>query len=221
MQLLNCVIGEPEAVGVERVFYNNNPIQLNVKDYLVEHSLIHLSSCNYNGVDPCGEGMIYSTWPNFVDSSGQIGLVPWPFFPGLNKGSSLVADTFNLTKDFDGIDRVFCDTVDIGAYEIHANCFSSTNEVPFAFKLPNIKILQNPVQFGEAIRAEIFTVTNSSLNIQLYDATGRLQWSSSKTMRAGLPEIIEIPIVSYCSGMYFLVVSDEQGHQKTEKVIIQ
>ena len=220
MQILNSVIWEPEADGVARVFYNNDPSNLTVYDYFVDHSIINLSTCNFNGIDPCHEGMIYGVWPDFIDSSGQLGLIPWPNNPGVNKGSNAVVDTFNLLKDFEGTNRVNCDTVDIGAYEIQSSCNSSINEI-IATQFPiDIRVLKNPVLRDESINFDILSVESQNITFKLHDINGRLFWYNNSRINAYLPQRFTINFENNNPGLFLLSVTDQKGKSYVQKILV-
>ncbi|MBL7809297.1 MAG: T9SS type A sorting domain-containing protein [Saprospiraceae bacterium] len=220
MQILNSVLWEPQTEGVHRLFYNNDPVNFTVNDYLIEHSLIHLATCNYNGVDPCGEGMIYETWPNFINPEFGNTLEVWSCSPAQNRGSNLVADTFGLIQDYWGIERILGDTIDMGAYEIQDPCFSGTG-VLISESLPiGIRLLQNPVIQGNTIEAELFAIKQEKLLVQLVETQGKLVWKSTVKSEASMPVVLSIPISNLGSGIYFLQVMDQNGRSKTEKVVV-
>ena len=220
MQILNSVIWEPQTEGVHRLFYNNDPVNFTVNDYLVEHSVVNLADCSYNGFDPCGEGMIYETWPDFIDPEFGNTLDIWRCSPAQNQGSNIVVDTFGLTEDYWGYPRIIGDTVDIGAYEIQTLCISATETLPF-FSLPvGIRILQNPIPKGEPIKIELFAAVHESLQIQLIEANGRVVWEGSTLIPGSTPSVFSIPSTSLNSGLYFLKVMDQGGRSKTEKVVV-
>lgn len=220
MQILNSVIWEPQTEGVHRLFYNNNPVNFTVNDYLVEHSLIHLPDCSYNGFDPCGEGMIYDTWPDFVDAESGNTLEMWWCSPAQNTGSNLVADTFGLAKDFWGNSRIFEDTVDMGAYEIQTYCTSGTGTAALVTLPVGVRLLGNPVLKSEQIKVELFAVLKESLRVQLTEAQGGMVWQGSVHCAASQPTVLSIPSDRLRSGIYYLQVMDKQGRSKTEKVVV-
>ncbi len=219
IQILNSVLWEPQTEGVYRLFYNNNPVDFSLNDYLVEYSMVHLSDCLYNGIDPCGEGMIYGQWPDFIDSSGQLGLRTWDF-AGRNKGSNLVRDTLGIETDFLGLPRVYCDTVDMGAYELQGFCASSTFEPRFASLPVGVHILKNPVLIGEMIEIELFAAAPENLQIQLISATGLVLSEGLINVLGAIPSVIIFPTKGLVSGLYFLRVMDGHGRAKTEKLIL-
>ncbi len=220
MQILNSVIWEPQTVGVHRLFYNNNPVNFTVNDYLVEHSLVHLPDCSYNGVDPCGEGMIYGVWPDFIDPDFGITLHIWNCSAAQNRGSNLVVDTFGLTKDYWGNSRIIDDTVDMGAYEIQGPCISAT-ETPVFISLPvGIRLLQNPIQKDDPIEVELFAAVSENLHIQMVEASGRVVWKGSVNIQASTPSVFSIASNNLGPGLYYLQVMDEYGRSKTDKVVV-
>lgn len=220
MQILNSVIWEPEADVIGHVFYNNDPTNLTVNDYLIEHSIIHLPDCLFNGVDPCRDGMIYGQWPNFIDSTGQIGLIPWADNPGINKGNNVVADTFSILKDFEGFDRVFCDSVDIGAYEVQANCSSVTDNITL-HQLPMIiRLMQNPVVLNTPIIVEVFPAISMIVGIQLQDITGNVFLQYETRLSANIPTELSIPTKNCHAGLYFLSIMTNDGRSYTLKVVV-
>jgi hypothetical protein len=221
MQILNSVIWEPEADVIGHVFYNNDPTNLTVNDYLIEYSIIHLPNCLFNGVDPCQDGMIYSQWPNFIDSTGQIGLVPWGDNPGINKGSNIIADTFGIDKDFEGFDRIFCDSVDIGAYEIQSNCSSGidNNEL---YRLPMIiRLIQNPVVLNAPINVEVFTPVPEVVSVRIQDVTGSVFSQYETQISANIPTALSIPTQNYHAGLYFLSIVTKDGRINVQKVVVE
>jgi hypothetical protein len=181
--------------------------------------MVHLSDCLYNGVDPCGEGMIYGQWPNFIDSSGQLGLITFDF-AGKNRGSNIVADTFGIETDYLGLPRIYCDTIDIGAYEIQGLCQSSTYEQSFAVLPVGIHILQNPISKGIPIDVELYAAIPENLKIQLLGPTGYTFYERSVKISGAVPSVLQIPSNDLIPGLYYLRVMDNYGRTKTEKVII-
>ena len=220
MQILNSVIWEPQTEGVHRIFYNNDPTNFTVKDYLIEHSLIHLPDCIYNGIDPCGEGMIYAQWPDFINPDFGNTLDLAKCSPAQNRGSNLVADTFGLTKDYWGNSRIIGDTVDMGAYEIQTLCTSGT-ETPAFLTLPvGIRLLHNPVHKNDPIEVELFAAVPENLHIQLVQVNGRVLWENNVNISAVVPNVISIPSSSLSKGLYYLQVMDDKGRSKVEKVVV-
>ena len=219
MEILNSVIWEPQTEGVHRLFYNNDPSNFTVNDYLVEHSMINLSDCNYNSEDPCGEGMIYGQWPNFIDSTGQLGLRTWDF-AGRNRGSNLVVDTLGIEHDYLGVSRVYCDTVDMGAYEMQGLCISATNDLHFSALPLGVHLIQNPIQKGMPIEVELFGAISLNLQVILVEANGRVVWKESVSIPEALPSVFSIPSDKLNPGLFYLQIMDEHGKSKTEKLVV-
>lgn len=220
MQILNSVIWEPQTAGVHRLFYNNDPVNHTVNDYLIEHSLIHLPDCNYNGVDPCGEGMIYDVWPDFIDPEFGNTLDLWRCSPAQNRGSNLVVDTFGLDTDYWGFPRIVGDTVDMGAYEIQTLCISGTENLPYTMLPVGIRLLQNPINKSDPIEVELFAAVRENLQLQLVDANGIAVWKGSTIIPASSPSVFAIATHNFSPGLYYLQVMDAHGRSKTEKVVI-
>lgn len=219
MQILNSVLWEPQTEGIHRLFYNNDPNNFTLNDYLVEHSMVHLSNCNYNGEDPCGAGMIYGQWPNFIDSSGQLGLKTWDF-SGRNRGSNMVVDTFGMEQDYLGLSRIYCDTVDMGAYEMQELCISDANEPHFVSLPIGLHIVQNPIQVGLPIEVELFAAMPENLHILLVDANGSVVWEGSAEIAASLPSRLFVPSTGLIPSLFYLQIIDQYGRSKIEKVVV-
>jgi len=220
LQILNSVLWEPQTEGVQRLFYNNDPVNFTLNDYLVEHSMVHMSSCEYNGFDPCQAGMIYAQWPNFMDSSGQNGLRTWNF-PGRNRGSNAVSDSLQIAFDYYGVPRVYCDTVDMGAYEMQNFCVSAVTE-PGSRALLSVEvhILKNPIQTGQTLGVELFAAVSEKLEMRLVSTTGNIVWEGTINITSFVPGLYNLPTQNLSSGLYYLQVSDTKGRTKTEKIVI-
>jgi hypothetical protein len=223
MQILNSVLWEPQTAGIHRLFYNNDPTNFTLNDYLVEHSMVHLSDCSYNnGFNPCQEGMIYGQWPNFIDSVGSWpGLQPWGNYPGRNRGSNAVADSLNIQYDFLGLPRVYCDTVDMGAFEIQGLCISSDFEPEKQLvKALEMRLLTNPLQTGRNIEIELFSAYPETLYLELMSAAGCVLWRGSISLAAFMPALIDIPAQTLPTGLYFVQASGVAGRHTTKKLVI-
>ncbi|MBL7805181.1 MAG: hypothetical protein JNL02_15685 [Saprospiraceae bacterium] len=221
MQILNSIVWEPQVEGPYRLFYNNDPFNFNVNDYTVEHCMINLGSCSYNGVDPCGEGMIYAQWPNFIDTVGTT-LEPLFCFPGQNKGSSTVTDTFDLTQDYQGYPRIVGDTVDIGAYEVQTNCGSSVvEEIPETHQTMWLQV-QNPVSSNSSAEAELIVTRAGVYTIELIRLDGIEINRANISLYALTPATFSLSGRQPLSpGVYFLVVRDEAGEHLIQKILVQ
>jgi hypothetical protein len=220
MQILNSVIWEPQTEGVHRLFYNNDPLNFNVNDYLVEHSLVHLDDCTYDGVSPCGDGMVYAQWPDFVDTTGFT-LELYKCSPAHNTGSTLAADTFGLELDYYGLPRVAADTVDMGAYESQGPCTSGVGDIASSAQFIFINLLQNPVSVDEDIRAEVIAAHSGNYLFQLIRSDGGEVKAASKFISALTPAILTFSRQELSPGIYFLTATNEKGQTQVKKVVIQ
>lgn len=219
MQILNCVIWEPEVLGVHTLFFNNDPNNYTVNDYLVEHSMVQVSDCTYKGVNPCQEGMIYGQWPQFIDSTG-IFFEVWQNSPAYNSGSNLVADTFGLTKDYDKNPRIANGRVDMGAYEILGPVMASDEPAGDARRL-SIHLLQNPAPTGMGIQAEIFSVIPGEYAFLLARADGKILLEGSRFIPALTPVAVGFNSTQLTPGFYFILVRDRLGHTANAKVVVK
>jgi len=220
MQVLNSVLWEPQLPGPERLFYNNTPSNFNVNNYLVEHSIVSVSDCKYNGVNPCGAGMLYAQMPGFADTTGA-SLALLNCSPARNRGSNLVADTFQLSLDYEGNPRIVADTVDMGAYEIQGACLTAVGDLPFSSPAMHVEVLQNPVAAGADIRAEVFALRSGSYTFQLFGSDGRLVRSDVEYIPALSPFIVAISAKILAAGVYLLSVTDDRGRVQTSKVVVE
>ncbi|MDX1913160.1 MAG: choice-of-anchor Q domain-containing protein, partial [Saprospiraceae bacterium] len=219
MQILNSIIWEPQTEGIHRVFYNNDPANFSVNDYSIEHSLIYLPDCEYNGVDPCGMGMIYESWPDFIDPEFGNTLDIWLCSPAQNKGSNIVADTFGLAKDYWGNTRIIGDTVDMGAYEIQGSCISGVEEPLFSLPAFDMRVLQNPVQRKQPIDIELIAATPQTIKLVLSGSEGRVLWQGERNISPNYPARISIPS-SESSGIYFVKAVDKNGRTVTKSLVV-
>ena len=219
MEILNSIIWEPQTEGPHTLFYNNDPMNFNVQDYLVEHSLIHLSDCTYKGKNPCKDGMRYALWPNFVDSSG-ISFEVFNCSPGQNGGSNLVVDTFNLTQDYRGKARIATDTVDMGAYEIQGACKSSGIAENIGLSQPfYVTVLGNPTPIEKGISVEVFALRSGDYSVELVRSDGQVVVRNLKSLPAFLPTLLRIED-DIMPGLYFLKIGDDQGRYQTLKILV-
>ncbi|MCC6459864.1 MAG: right-handed parallel beta-helix repeat-containing protein [Saprospiraceae bacterium] len=209
MQVLNSAVWEPQVEGPQRLFYNNNPSDFSVRDYLVEHSSVQLDTCAYNGYDPCGAGMVYSAWPDFVDTAGQqLDLLQCS--PLQNRGSNAVADSFGLALDFLGRPRIAGDTVDIGAFEIQSSCTSALPSGPGAGLAPQLRVFPNPQARGSQALAELLVFASGGYQLQVRDFSGRLLWQDQMDVPAWAPVQVRLPALQQ-PGVYSLSLSSAAG----------
>ncbi|MEZ4927838.1 MAG: choice-of-anchor Q domain-containing protein [Saprospiraceae bacterium] len=222
IELLNCVIWELDANKLEETLAFGGSTNDSTNRYKLEHSLINLPTCEYNGYDPCGEGMIYAQYPDFVDPVLLSNLELLPGSVAQNKGSNQVIDTFGLTKDYLGNPRICGETVDMGAYEIQANCFSSSVYESQLLRLPvGLRILSNPVNSGSDIQAEVFAALPLTLSFTLFNVHGDRLFHTQQFISAGVPQRVSIPGNDLVAGIYLLQIVDENGRAKVEKIVVQ
>ena len=209
MQVLNSAIWEPQVEGPQRLFYNNNPSEFSIRDYRVEHSSVSLDTCAYSGYDPCGAGMVYSAWPDFVDTAALNLELP-KCSPLQNRGSNAVADSFGLALDFLGRPRIMGDTVDIGAFEIQASCTSALPVRPGAGLAPQLRVFPNPSASGSQALAELLVFASGRYQLQVRDFTGRLLWEDQIDLPAWTPVQLRLPVLQQ-PGVYSLSLSSAAG----------
>ncbi|HOZ62539.1 MAG TPA: choice-of-anchor Q domain-containing protein [Smithellaceae bacterium] len=223
MQILNSIIWEEDATDPQYLFYNNDFdfTSNNVSEYLVEHSLIHVSSCEYEGVDPCGAGMVYNESPSYLSTepaAPDLSLAPGS--PAINKGSNLVADTFDLQYDFAGHPRIQQNIVDIGAFESDSTSGAYETffqEIPFLINLtPNVQ------SQGRSIRLHLFNPgPDQNFLVSLMSASGSEKYRMRlENVPNQTPFSYSIPTENLTPGIYLLSVQDSKGGRKTQKFII-
>ena len=104
-----------EFTPIYRMFYNNSP-NYTIHDYTIHHCLINAPDCIVNGVDGCGEGVLYELDPLFINAgNGDLHLSACSSL--INAGDNVPIDTIGLLTDLDGNARILDGTVDMGAYE--------------------------------------------------------------------------------------------------------
>lgn len=119
IEVSNCIVWEEDAFhdGIGGLFYNANLPPLSLFDYEISHTLVNVADCmNTQGAAACGEGMIFGTYPVFLDSTnGDFRLSACS--PALNMGNNDGLDELGLFTDLLGEARVKDATVDLGAFE--------------------------------------------------------------------------------------------------------
>ncbi|MFQ5446395.1 MAG: T9SS type A sorting domain-containing protein [Saprospiraceae bacterium] len=116
MDITNCII--QEYAPIHHLFYNNDPDNISINDYHIRHSLVNVPNCSVNGVDACGEGVLFHLDPMFFDTLTNLRLVNCS--PAINAGENLAIDTLGVLADIQGNERVLENIVDMGAYEVHS-----------------------------------------------------------------------------------------------------
>ncbi|MFK8008255.1 MAG: choice-of-anchor Q domain-containing protein [Saprospiraceae bacterium] len=91
----------------------------NAEGYNIHHSLLKSPDCFINGIDYCGDGMLYNLYPEFRDTmNNDFSLRSCS--PAINQGENISIDTLGIFFDIEGNPRILDDAVDLGAYETQA-----------------------------------------------------------------------------------------------------
>jgi predicted outer membrane repeat protein len=103
---------------LEELFNDNNPDSI-LQGFNIHHSLLKSPDCLINGIDYCGDGMLYNLYPEFRDSmNNDFSLRSCS--PAINQGENISIDTLGIFFDIEGNPRILDDAVDLGAYETQA-----------------------------------------------------------------------------------------------------
>jgi hypothetical protein len=82
----------------------------------IKNTLLKNDNCFFNGLDYCGDGMLYNLYPEFRDTmNNDFSLRSCS--PAINQGDNLSIDTLDIFFDIEGNPRILDDAVDLGAYE--------------------------------------------------------------------------------------------------------
>ncbi len=85
----------------------------------IHHSLLKSPDCLINGIDYCGDGMLYNLYPEFRDTmNNDFSLRSCS--PAINQGENIAIDSLGIFFDIEGNPRILDDAVDLGAYETQA-----------------------------------------------------------------------------------------------------
>jgi hypothetical protein len=95
-------------------FFNSNLTGFNI-----HHSLLKSPDCLINGIDYCGDNMLYNLYPEFRDTMNN-DLSLRSCSPAINQGENISIDTLGIFFDLEGNPRILDDAVDLGAYETQA-----------------------------------------------------------------------------------------------------
>ncbi len=125
-----------EELFIEESIVNNIP-DSNFLDFSIHHSLLKTSNCLINGIDVCGDNMLYNIYPEFRDTmNNDFSLRSCS--PAINQGDDLTIDTLGIIFDHEGNPRIIDNAVDLGAYETqdfevlvpqvqHVKCFDGAD----------------------------------------------------------------------------------------------
>ncbi len=203
MDIYNCVIVDTTAL--KRIFYNNsfNPFTMN--DYRVNHCLLSKPDCIFEGQSICGDQMLYDIDPAFEDNSFS----PKPCSPLVNAGNNFWPDTFNITTDLLGVNRILFDTVDIGAYEVTQACISDASFQPKTEGSQLYTMLKNPVAEHEPLIFIADQAVYNEVSVQVFDFMGRLL--QHKSYPKGANQVLSMSS-DLLSGAYLAVIAN--GNKK-------
>ncbi len=140
--------------------------------------------------------------------------------PVINKGSNVVVDTFGILYDYLGNPRIRQDTVDIGAYETDTS--SGISEPFFEKESFLLQVTPNLIAIGQPIRLRLLNLGNEkNFVIRLMGIDGRERYRQTlESVASQVPVLYTIPTIDLPAGMYWLSVGDNNGRQKTEKVVL-
>ena len=175
----NCVVWETET-DIVKMFYNNDPDNLNMFGYRVNHSLLSLEDSTglAGSLEAFGDGLIFDQYPLFADTAaGDYRLQPCS--PAVNVGNNAASQSAGLQYDLDGAQRIRYGAVDMGAYEQQDSCIMiATTE---AESHNNLYLWPNPSADG-ILYWEIPETDGSEGTIRLFDLNGR------EVYAAGIPD---------------------------------
>ena len=115
--IANSIFWEDQSV--EEMFDDGNSDDGILEGFNIHHSLFKSSDCMIDGVDVCGDGMLYNMYPEFRDTvNGDYSLRSCS--PALNQGDNESIDTLGIFLDIEGTPRYLDQVVDLGAYETQA-----------------------------------------------------------------------------------------------------
>jgi hypothetical protein len=204
--ITNCVFWEPKSTA-QQMFTNNDFMNVNMRDYYIDHSLVNLNSFNIpGGAEAFGAQVIFAKYPMFADTANaDFRLLSCS--PAVNKGDNLAVDTIGLLTDLDGNLRIYRDTVDMGAYEVQDSCKTVSNSEPKV--LVEMLLSPNPVQSGGELQVQVMT-ENQLREAKWFvtDVSGRqIKNGSSSLPHSG---IFSIPVL-WQPGIYFLHIGANEG----------
>ena len=121
MNIVNSIFWED--LVLEQVFSNvSGSLTDTTKAMLgfnIKNTLLKNDNCFFNGIDYCGNNMLYNLYPEFRDSmNNDFSLRSCS--PAINQGENISIDTLGIFFDIEGNPRILDDAVDLGAYETQA-----------------------------------------------------------------------------------------------------
>jgi len=115
----NSILHRADNLDIERHFANGVLMGTpsNLYDWKVSHCLVSANTCNLPGAEQaCGEGMIFSTDPLFLDPADHNFRLA-ACSPAINAGDNRPTDSLGIQTALDGNPRILEGIVDLGAYE--------------------------------------------------------------------------------------------------------
>lgn len=181
----NCIFWNPATANT--MFFNNAILSPNANtyyDYHIDHSalgIIHDNIYAPGGMEAFGDHNLFrydlDTISLFVDTlNNDFHLLPCT--PLANAGNNIVADTFGIATDLDGLPRIYGGTVDMGAFELQDSCATSATSAVFPFE-PILSFFPNPVAAGAQVRVNL-PDTMPTTAWRLMDALGRVLLSGTR-----------------------------------------
>jgi len=210
----NSIFWNPTTASV--MFYNADllsPNAVTYYDYHIDHCAMGILGENVyapGGMAAFGDHNLFrydlDTIALFVDTlNNDFRLLPCT--PLVNAGDNIVADTFGIATDLDGLPRIFGGTVDIGAYELQDSCVASAVSAVFHAD-PGLSISPNPAGAGAGVRVILPEDTLPGTAWRLLDTQGRVLQSGTT---AGAGNGIEIAFSApLLPGVY--IFQAEKGH---------
>jgi hypothetical protein len=166
----NCIIWEKQA-SFEKMFYSNDPDNLNMFGYRVNHSLLSLEDSTglAGSLEAFGDGLIFDKYPLFVDTAaGDYRLQPCS--PAVDAGNNAAAQSAGLQYDLDGTPRIRYGAVDMGAYEQQDSCIMIATTAEETANI--LHLWPNPSSDG-ALYWQVPETDGSEGTIRLFDVHGR------------------------------------------------
>lgn len=121
MNIVNCIFWED--LILEQVFSNVSGFLTDTTKAMlgfnIKNTLLKNDNCFFNGIDYCGDGMLYNLYPEFRDTmNNDFSLRSCS--PAINQGENISIDSLDIFFDIEGNPRILDDAVDLGAYETQA-----------------------------------------------------------------------------------------------------
>jgi predicted outer membrane repeat protein len=212
MNIRNCIIWESTTAA--KLFHNVKDLEYSYFDYNISNNSLPFTanSCDTinDGNTACQGGNIYAIYPDFEDTlNGDYRLKKCS--PMVNKGSNMVLDSFSIVVDWLGMPRIFGDTVDMGAYEVHVPCVSAIGNIA---ENERVVLLNNPINSGDYIRLSAEHPLKSYMLINQSGVeiiNGQFEQTEMSIFT------IKTPLIN---GFYFLEIKMKNGISKVLKIVI-